>query len=84
MPKAISTCALAGLAAPLITNVTGWLQEGCQAGLTGRQLYLQQDLFTIFVHRSPKESSSPPDSIFYRRDIPERYADCVSLRILVQ
>ena len=62
----------AGLPAPVINNVTAWLQDGCQANLTGRQLYLQQDLFTIWVHRSPGEPGSDEDSIFYRREIPER------------
>ena len=76
----------AGQAAPLITNVTGWLQEGCSAGLTGRQLYETQNLFSIYVHRSPGKEGSPEDSIFYKRDIPKRCAPAAlrcSLRVRV-
>ena len=64
--------ACAGPVPPVITNVTGWLQEGCSAGLTGRQLYEMQNLFSIYVHRSPGMASSPADSIFHNRDVPKR------------
>jgi hypothetical protein len=65
----------------LITNVTAWLQEGCAAGLTGRQLYEMQNLFSIYVHRSPGKEGSPEDSIFYNRDVPKRCEIAVNLRV---
>lgn len=64
----------AGLPVPKVSNVTGWLQQGCHANMTGSQLYAKQDLFSIYVHRSPGEPGSPQDSIFYGRDIDDRCA----------
>jgi hypothetical protein len=65
----------AGPAAPLITNVAAWLEAGCQAReLSGSQLYAQQDLFSIWVHRSPGAHEAPPSSIFHGRDITDRCA----------
>jgi hypothetical protein len=64
----------AGEAAPTITNVTGWLQEGCATRLTGRQLYERQSLFTIYVHRGPATPDPRHDSIFAGRDIASRCA----------
>lgn len=59
-----------------VSNVSAWLQEGCRSGLNGKQLYDKQDLFTIYIHRSPGASASPPDSIFHGRDIEQRCTPC--------
>lgn len=54
--------------------MTGWLQQGCHAGMTGSEMYAEQDLFSIYVHRSPSAPGAPQDSIFYGRDIDDRCA----------
>ena len=66
----------AGPVAPTITNTSAWLEAGCSAGLTGEQLYALQDLFTIYVHRSPVAPPAPKGSLFHGRDIAKRYAAC--------
>jgi hypothetical protein len=65
-----------------VSNVTAWLEEGCRAGLNGKQLYDKQDLFTIYIHRSPGASTSPPDSIFHGRDIEHRCTPCCGRVVL--
>eukprot|EP00892_Ulva_mutabilis_P004681 jgi/Ulvmu1/2585/UM014_0036.1 len=57
---------------PPIANSTEWLRDSCHAGLSGQQLYAQQDLFTIYVHRRPDAAPAPPGSIFHGRDISDR------------
>lgn len=64
----------AGAPAPRITNVTGYLEEACVAGMSGARAYALQDLFTVYVHRSPGAPGAPPGSMFHGRDIPKRCA----------
>ena len=66
----------AGEPVPKVANVSGWLQHVCAAGMTGQQLYEKQDLFSIYVHRSPGVTGAPEDSIFYERDIEHRCGAC--------
>jgi hypothetical protein len=73
--RAATHCPPAGQVPLLISNVTGWLHENCATPLTPRELYELQDLFSIYVHRSPtaKEALLAPEaSIFHGRDIPDR------------
>lgn len=55
-----------------ITNTTRWLQRTLRTPLTPRELYERQDLFSIYVHRTPGFEERVQSSIFYGRDIEER------------
>jgi hypothetical protein len=57
-----------------ITNTTRWLQQTLHTHLTPRDLYEQQDLFSIYVHRTPGYEEHVTSSIFYGRDIDNRCA----------
>ena len=61
---------------PKVANITDWLEQGCHAKLTGRELYAKQDLFSIYVHRSPGAPGALRESIFHGRDIEDRCAFC--------
>ena len=64
-----------------ITNTTQWLQQTLHTSLTPRQLYERQDLFSIYVHRTPGYSERVTSSIFYGRDVDDRCAPSPSLSL---
>lgn len=53
-------------------DMADWLPDGCASTMTGSQLYAQQDLFSIYVHRSVLTQPFPDQSVFSGRVIPER------------
>ena len=57
-----------------IINTTQWLQSTLRTRLTPRQLYERQDLFSIYVHRTPGYRERVASSIFYGRDVEGRCA----------
>jgi hypothetical protein len=71
-------CAAAEVPIQPITNTTKWLQETLRTRLTPRQLYERQDLFSIYVHRTPGYEERIATSIFYGRDIAHRCASQTS------
>lgn len=71
---ATARCLPVGPVPPRITNSTEWLHGSCHTPLNGEQLYAQQDLYTIYVHRSPEAAPMPAGSIFTGRDIANRCA----------
>jgi hypothetical protein len=52
--------------------------------LTPRELYEQQDLFSIYVHRTPGFEEKITTSIFYGRDVEGRYASVAGFLVSVQ
>lgn len=52
-------------------NMAGWLPDRC-ASTTGSELYAQQDLFSIYVHRSVSARPFPGWSVFSGRAIRQR------------
>lgn len=64
----------AGEEPPPISNATQWIQRMCGTSASGRELYAQQDLFSIYVHRRADAEPFPRDSIFSGREIHQRCA----------
>eukprot|EP00892_Ulva_mutabilis_P001781 jgi/Ulvmu1/11603/UM008_0004.1 len=61
-----------GEAPPPIDNTTDWIREQCGTQATGHEVYLQQDLFTTYVHRTKGAPVATADSVFAGRDIHHR------------
>jgi hypothetical protein len=67
-----------------INDVTTWIRSNCRsATLTGKAAYEMQDLFSIYVHRSPDAPHVKPDSVFAGRDVPDRCARSVCFAVQI-
>lgn len=71
---------LAGVVPRPIVNSTSWIQRQCSTEATGHDLYVRQDLFSVYVHRKKGAPPSPADSIFASRDINNRCGRTIASR----